>query len=165
MLSNTLSLNSNLNPEEDFLRRNDEALRRIALFAELSEGFYIGFVEIAQEGDDALVVQILESRPVPGVQWIPLQLDDPDLRHFGDAVNQALEPIPRQPDHKAVLLVCGLEKSIGGYGEYPPILVNLNSARDSYNRLLPYPILFLLPGYALTRLMRFAPDFWDWRSL
>lgn len=61
--------------------------------------------------------------------------------------------------------MCGLENAIGGYGDYPDILSNLNFARDSYPRRLPYPVLFLLPNYALTRFARFAPDFWAWKSM
>ncbi|MFM6813002.1 MAG: hypothetical protein ACKPJ4_13865, partial [Dolichospermum sp.] len=57
-----------------------------------------------------------------------------------------------------------LEKSIGVFGEYPPFLQDLNFVRDAYKKTVPYPILFILPDYAINRLAKFAPDFWAWRS-
>ncbi|MGL5060794.1 MAG: tetratricopeptide repeat protein, partial [Microcoleus sp.] len=57
-----------------------------------------------------------------------------------------------------------LEKSIGKFGEYPPVLQDLNWVRDAYKKSVPHPILFVLPDYAITRLAKFAPDFWAWRS-
>jgi hypothetical protein len=29
---------------------------------------------------------------------------------------------------------------------------------------VPHPLLFVLPDYAITRIAKFAPDFWAWRS-
>jgi tetratricopeptide (TPR) repeat protein len=50
------------------------------------------------------------------------------------------------------------------FGEYPPFLQDLNFVRDAYKKTVPYPILFILPDYAINRLAKFAPDFWAWRS-
>jgi tetratricopeptide (TPR) repeat protein len=53
---------------------------------------------------------------------------------------------------------------IGVFGDYPPVLQDLNFVRDAYKTSVPHPILFFLPDYAITRLAKFAPDFWAWRS-
>ncbi len=54
--------------------------------------------------------------------------------------------------------------TLKSYGDYPPMLQDLNFVRDAYQEGVPYPLLIILPDYALTRLAKFAPDFWDWRS-
>jgi hypothetical protein len=114
---------------------------------------------------EATVAALISRADTPEVQWIPLQLDDPHLSYLMAAMREALQSIQLLPDKKPVLLLCGLEQAIRGYGDYPEILSNLNIARDTYPRQFPYPILFLLPGYALTRFAQFAPDFWAWKSM
>ena len=153
-------------PEEVFLLRNAEALEKIAIFADLSEGFTVGFVEANLERDRNLAIQALVSRrDNPEIQWIPLYFDERDLRYLIAAITHALQQVELIPNQKVVLLLSGLEKTIGGYGDYPPLLSNLNIARDAYAHKLPYPMLFLLPSYAMTRFARFAPDFWAWKSI
>jgi len=159
-------MNSTGNPEAAFLRRNAESLQKIAIFADLSEGFTVGFVEVAIERDCAFVIQALTSHSDDlDVQWIPLKFEQPDLRYLIAAITTALESVERIPDKKVVVLICGLERSIGGYGDYPPLLSNINIARDTYVKKLPYPMLFFLPSYAINRFARFAPDFWAWKSI
>jgi tetratricopeptide (TPR) repeat protein len=154
------------NPEEDFLLRNAEALQKIAIFADLSEGFTVGFVEVNLERDRNFAIRALESsKDNPELQWISLHFDDPDLHYLIATITDSLQKVELIPDKKIVLLISGLEKTIGGYGDYPPLLSNLNIARDTYGHKLPYPILFLLPSYAMTRFARFAPDFWAWKSI
>jgi tetratricopeptide (TPR) repeat protein len=154
------------NPEEDFLLRNAEALQKIAIFADLSEGFTVGFVEVNLERDRNFTIRALESiKDNPELQWISLHFDDPDLHYLIATITDSLQKVELIPDRKIVLLISGLEKTIGGYGDYPPLLSNLNIARDTYAHKLPYPILFLLPSYAMTRFARFAPDFWAWKSI
>jgi hypothetical protein len=50
------------NTEEDFLLRNAEALQKIAIFADLSEGFTVGFVEVNLEHGSSLRVKQGQSR-------------------------------------------------------------------------------------------------------
>ena len=153
-------------PEEDFLLRNVEALQKIAIFADLSEGFTVGFVEIALENDLNLTIRALDShKDNPEIQWISLHFDDPDLRYLIASITEALQEVEVIPNKKVVLLISGLERAIGQYGDYPPLLSNLNIARDTYPRKLPYPMLFFLPSYAMTRFARSAPDFWAWKSI
>ena len=153
-------------PEEVFLLRNAEALQKIAIFADLSEGFTVGFVEVASKLECALAIQSLEAHnDNPEVQWISLRFDDPDLRYLITAISDALQQIELIPEKKVVLLLSGLELAIDAYRDYPVILSNLNIARDTYTHKLPYPMLFFLPSYAITRFARFAPDFWAWKSI
>ncbi|NJL90897.1 MAG: tetratricopeptide repeat protein [Coleofasciculaceae cyanobacterium SM2_1_6] len=165
MLSKEPSVNLNSNLEADFLLRNAEALQKIAIFADLSEGFTLGFVEVNLERDRNFAIAALEARNNPDRQWISLQFNDPDLRYLIAAITEALAQVEIIPDQKIILLISGLEKAIGGYGDYPPLLSNLNIARDTYTHKLPYPMLFFLPSYAITRFARFAPDFWAWKSI
>ena len=158
--------NSTGRPEEVFLLRNAEALQKIAIFADLSEGFTVGFVEVASDIECALAIQSLEAHNNNlELQWISLKFDDPDLRYLITAISDALQKIELIPEKKVVLMLRGLEKAIGAYGDYPIILSNLNIARDTYTHKLPYPMLFFLPSYAMTRFARFAPDFWAWKSI
>jgi tetratricopeptide (TPR) repeat protein len=166
MLSKQPLLSSNKLPESQFLQRNAEQLDSIELFAKLSEGFTIAFMEVNSDRDRGTVIEYLEhSDNYPDVQWVSIVLSDEGLQYFGLEVREKLQSVKLQPDHQPVLLISGLERSIGGAGEYPPLLSNLNMERDSYPRILPYPIVLLLPSYAITRCARYAPDFWSWKSI
>jgi len=63
----------------------------------------------------------------------------------------------------ACVHVCGLEDALPSDDPHPPVLSQLNLARDHF-RDLPCPLVFWLPDAALTRLAQGAPDFWAWRS-
>ena len=63
----------------------------------------------------------------------------------------------------ACVHVCGLEDALPSDDAHPPVLSQLNLARDHF-RDLPCPLVFWLPDAALTRLAQGAPDFWAWRS-
>ncbi len=148
------------------MQRNAAVLDSIELFADLSEGFTIAFMEVNSERDRATTIDHLtHSNRFPGVQWVPIVLSDEGLQYFGLEVREQLQMIEFKPDRQSVLLISGLERSIGVTGDYPQVLSNLNMERDSYPRILPYPIVLLLPSYAITRCARFAPDFWSWKSI
>jgi len=150
--------------DKDFLWRNAAALNKIALFADLSEGFTIAFVQVDLETDRQQAIQALQARPdFPHLQWISLHLDDPQLQYLGEAIRQGLSSLCKT-EQKTILLISGLERSIGSYGDYPPVLSNFNIARDTYTQRCPHPIIFFLPSYAITRFARFAPDVWAWKS-
>jgi tetratricopeptide (TPR) repeat protein len=65
---------------------------------------------------------------------------------------------------KRVILVKGLENAIGLFGDYPPVLQDLNFVRDALADSVPCPVLFCLPSYAINRVIKYAPDFWSWKS-
>jgi tetratricopeptide (TPR) repeat protein len=166
MLSKQPLVSSNSNLEAKFLARNAEELDSIEWFAKLSEGFTIAFMEVNSDRDRAIVVEHLtHSNRFPDVQWVPIALADERLQYFGLEVREQLQSVELIPDRQPVLLISGLERSIGATGDYPQVLSNLNMERDSYPRILPYPIVLLLPSYAITRCARFAPDFWSWKSI
>jgi tetratricopeptide (TPR) repeat protein len=144
---------------------NGEVFQFILAFLQMSKGFKLGFVEINFPPDiDELIALLKGNHHCQDLQFVIVQLDDPDLRFLLETLQQKLREIDRQPAKKLVLLLLGLEKSIGTTGDYPPILTNLNHTRNSFLTALPHPTLFLLPEYAVTRIAQFAPDFWAWTS-
>jgi tetratricopeptide (TPR) repeat protein len=166
MLSKQPLLSSSSSLDVTFLQRNAEQLDSIELFSKLSEGFTIAFMEVNSDQDRGTVIEYLErSDNYPDVQWVSIVLSDENLQYFGLEVREKLQSVELLPDRQPVLLISGLERSIGGAGEYPQVLSNLNMERDSYPRILPYPIVLLLPSYAITRCARYAPDFWSWKSI
>jgi len=68
------------------------------------------------------------------------------------------------PLKKLVIILRGLEDSIGITGDYPPILQDINFVREAFSSTIPHPLIFCLPDYAITRFVKFAPDFWAWKS-
>jgi tetratricopeptide (TPR) repeat protein len=166
MLSKQPLVSSNSSLDAKFLQRNAEELDSIELFAKLSEGFTIAFMEVNSDRDRAIVIEYLKhSDRFPDVQWVPIALADERLQYFGLEVREQLQSVELIPDRQPVLLISGLERSIGATGDYPQVLSNLNMERDSYPRILPYPIVLVLPSYAITRCARFAPDLWSWKSI
>jgi hypothetical protein len=159
-------LSSSNSHKEQFLQHNATELDSIELFAELSEGFTLGFMEANSDLDREFVVDYFKNRDQSNtVQWVTIRLAEEDLQYFGLEVRKQLQAVELIPGRKPVLLISGLERSIGVTAEYPDVLVNLNMERDSYPRILPYPIIFLLPNYALARMAHYAPDFWAWKSI
>lgn len=69
------------------------------------------------------------------MQWVSIVLSNEGLQYFGLEVREKLLSVKLQPDCQPVLLISGLERSIGGAGEYPQVLSNLNMKRDSYPRI------------------------------
>ncbi len=63
----------------------------------------------------------------------------------------------------ACIHVCGLEEVLSPGVNQPPLLSQLNLARENY-RDLPCALVFWLSNAALIRLAQGAPDFWAWRS-
>jgi tetratricopeptide (TPR) repeat protein len=45
------------------------------------------------------------------------------------------------------------------------MLQDLNFIRDSLINTVPHPLLLVLPDYSLTRVAKYAPDFWAWRYM
>jgi tetratricopeptide (TPR) repeat protein len=144
---------------------NGEVFQFLLAFLQMSKGFKLGFVEVNFPPDINELIAHLEGHPqCQNIQFALIELDNPDLRFLLETLQEQLLQIERQPDKKLVLLLRGLEKSIGTTGDYPPIVTNLNYTRDSFLTTLPHPTLFLLPDYAVTRIAQFAPDFWAWTS-
>ena len=160
---------TNPDPEaRQFLALNRQVYRELLTFIDFAADFTVGFVEVNFLPNVDMLIQALQADP--SCQEIQFEVMDfsqqPDLRFLRDEIVQRLPTIERHPDQKLVLLVLGLKEAIGVnlQGDYPPVLQDLNFVRDAYKRTVPHPILFFLPDYAITRLAKFAPDFWAWRS-
>ena len=160
-------------PEEETLSKfrslNDDAIQSLLAMLDLSQGFTIAFAECNFWQDGVALVAALNEEIASDPEWEELQLEswefnDPDLRYLLDELVKRLETLPRQDGKKLVLVLSGLENAIGVVGDYPPFLVDLNFVRDAYARIVPHPVVFVLPDYAITRVANFAPDFWAWKS-
>jgi tetratricopeptide (TPR) repeat protein len=152
----------------EFMALNHDALQSITSLLDLASGFTIAFAECNFWQDGVAlataIADVLEHDP----ELEPMQLEvwefnEPKLRLL-DELEKRLETLPRQDGKKLVLVLRGLENVIGVVGDYPPFLVDLNFVRDTYARMVPHPVVFVLPDYAITRVANFAPDFWAWKS-
>jgi tetratricopeptide (TPR) repeat protein len=147
------------------LEHNQEVFKILLAFVQMSKGFKVAFAEINFPPDiDILITSLQEHPKCQSIQFVVLRFDDPELRFLLEAIKQELANIEIQSDKKLVLILQGLEKAIAFSGDNPPILTNLNYARDSFPVAIPHPVLFALPDYAVTRIAQFAPDFWAWTS-
>ena len=148
-----------------FLENNQETFNILLSFLVMSKGFKFAFSEINFPPDiDELITTLQSHEKCQDLQLVILKLDDPDLHFLLENLKQHLLTLKLEPEKKLVLILRGLEKAIGTSGNNPPILTNLNYARDSFPKFIPHPILFILPDYAATRFAKFAPDFWAWTS-
>jgi len=148
-----------------FIALNQDILAELLTFIDFSEKFTLGFIEINFPPHGELLIESLKTNSqCEKIQFVILKFADPNLRFLRDEIVKELPKIQKEANKKLVLIIQGLEKSIGVFGEYPPFLQDLNFVRDAYTKTVPYPILFILPDYAINRLAKFAPDFWAWRS-
>jgi tetratricopeptide (TPR) repeat protein len=154
--------------ENQFLEKNQQEFAELVTFVDFAERLTIGFVEINSAKDANALVQALRDRfDVQEVRFEVMNFSrDRDLRFLKDALVERLQRIELQPEQKLVLVLQGLEIAIGtdAVGDYPPILQDLNFVRDAYDQSVPHPLLFVLPDYAITRVAKYAPDFWAWKS-
>ena len=165
LLNNCIDLSELDSDGNTFISINQQHLSELLTFLDFAEGFTIGFIEINFYKDLDTLIEALKKHPrCKDIQLELLNFDNPELRFLRDAIIQRLPNINIDPDKKLVLILQGLEKSIGMFGEYPPVLQDLNFVRDAFTKSVPHPILFCLPDYAITRLAKFAPDFWAWKS-
>lgn len=83
------------------------------------------------------------------------------IPHLLDAIRDRLpEALPR------ALFVSGLEYSlpVADEAENTSFIANLNASRNSFPAAIPFPLVLWLPEYALTAIVRGAPDFFSIRS-
>ena len=153
-----------------FLERNRQEFAELLTFIDFAQGLTIGFVEVNQEQNKALLVSALKealSDTESCLEVINFSREQ-NLRRLKDAIVQRLgRRLERvEIDKKLVVVVQGLEAAIGtdGVGAYPPVLQDLNFIRDAYRQDVPHPLLFVLPDYAITRVSKYAPDFYSWCS-
>src|ERR687886_198299 len=170
MLSNKPFNQSREIPEIDrqrIIELNQESFDQLLTFVDIvpDNAFDLGFIESNFAKDRDAIIQALISYPdCQEIQFEVWDFPDPDLRFLMDEILKVLPTVKVQPHKKLILIVRGLEHSIGMTGEYPPMLVDLNWVRDAYPIKVPHPMLFCLPDYAITRVANFAPDLWAWNS-
>ena len=149
---------------KSFFEQNKQVFIELLTFIDFAdERLNIGLVEINFAQDRDIVIDALISHPqCQDIQFELLELSDPTIRFVRDEIVEALQQIKIATNKKLVLLIKGLEKSIGVWQEYPDVLTNLNFIRDELRTSISHPILFFLPEYAINRLAKYAPDFWAW---
>jgi tetratricopeptide (TPR) repeat protein len=151
-----------------FLEENQQELAELATFVDFAVGLTIGFIEINNPRDADTLLQALRDRfDAEKVRFMVMDFSrDRDLRFLRDAVIERLPQVKLKSKEKLVLVIRGLEVAIGtdSVGDYPPVLQDLNFVRDAYAQTVAYPLLFVLPDYAITRVAKYAPDFWAWQS-
>jgi tetratricopeptide (TPR) repeat protein len=148
-----------------FIAANRDEFAELVTFIDFAEKFTLGFIEINFPPDiNLLITGLQQNSQCQEIQFVILDFPDTNLRFLRDELVQRLAEITKESNKKLVLLIRNLEKSIGVFGDYPPILQDLNFVRDSYRQTVPHPLLFILPDYAISRLAKFAPDFWAWKS-
>jgi tetratricopeptide (TPR) repeat protein len=149
-----------------FVAKNRPMYDRLVTFLDFApERFTLGFVSVNFGRDRAALIEVLQADPRDAdLQIVVLDFADRELRYFKDALVEQLATITIEPTKKLVLMITGLEFAIGLLGEYPLVLQDLNYVRDAFVHTVPYPIVFVLPDGALTRLAKFAPDLWAWRK-
>ena len=149
-----------------FLENNQQEFAELLTFIDFAQGLTIGFIEVNQEQNKTHLVTALKKHFADtDVRLEVFNFSrEQGLRQLREAVMQRIERI--ETDKKLVLLIQGLEVAIGtdGVGAYPPVLQDLNFMRDAYRQGVPHPLLFLLPDYAITRVSKYAPDFWAWKT-
>ncbi|WP_211167623.1 tetratricopeptide repeat protein [Pseudanabaena yagii] len=157
------------NNKPDFAVMNRQEIQELLSLLDLSDGFTVALAECNFWQDGVALVAALNEEIAADPEWAELQIvdwefNDPELRYLLDELTQRLATLPRQEGKKLILVLRGLENAIGVVGDYPKFLVDLNFVRDAYIKNVPYPVLFVLPDYAITRFAQFAGDFWAWRS-
>lgn len=164
MLFNVPLKNSATQDQAAFQTHNAAVLQKLVAFTTLSQNFTLGFVISPSPQETDWCIDFLRRHPdCQELDFVVLDFPDPNLRFLLEPIRQAL-PSTQTGAKQRVLILRGLEQAIGVLEPYPPLLVNLNFSRDSYRRQMPYPVLLMLPDYGVTRLARFAPDFWAWKS-
>jgi hypothetical protein len=160
--SNTFNRDSKV---AEFLGLNLDSLRGLATFADVSEGFAIAIAEVSVAADAEILIAALNQRPeCQTIQFAVLDFSERQIISLLTELKQALSTLEIAPDKKLVIVIRGLEKSIGAKIDYPWFLQDLNFVRDALARRIPHPIIFVLPRYAIERLAREARDFWSWTS-
>ncbi|MFM2064989.1 MAG: hypothetical protein RLZZ507_4660 [Cyanobacteriota bacterium] len=150
----------------DFMQINQQSLRELLTFIDFAdEKLTIGFVAVNFAKDRNALIEIIKNHhQCQDIQFVVCNFSDPNLRFLRDAIFEELQKIQKEKDKKLVLMIIGLEKSIGLFGEYPAVLQDLNFIRDAFTNSVPHPILIFLQDDSLKRLAQYAPDFWAWRK-
>ncbi|MGB5592985.1 MAG: O-linked N-acetylglucosamine transferase, SPINDLY family protein, partial [Crocosphaera sp.] len=109
-----------------FLTRNQNKLSELLTFIDFSEGLTIGFIEVNRKEETNWIIEsLMNHSQCQNIQFIVLDIDGSQVRFLLDEILNYLSKNPPIQDKKQVLIIKGLENSIG-LNDYPPILQNLN---------------------------------------
>jgi tetratricopeptide (TPR) repeat protein len=155
------------NETQAFIKANQQTLAELLTFLDFAdEKLTLSFIEINFEPDKRLLIEILKNHPdCQNIEFLILEFADPELRFLQDELIAQLKAFKPDPQKKLVVMLLGLEHSIGMTGNYPPALQDLNFIRDNLIKTVPHPLLLILPDYSLTRVAKYAPDLWAWRYM
>lgn len=105
-----------------------------------------------------LMASVHSSLPDFNIQEIHLSESIP---HLLNLLRQEIQT--PAPD---AIFVSGIEYSlpVAAEAHNTPFVANLNASRNSFRQAVPCPLVLWLPEYALTAIMRGAPDFFSVRS-
>jgi tetratricopeptide (TPR) repeat protein len=140
-------------PDEEMeLQALDRALH-------LAEGFSLLFAHCNQANVRQHLVAELRKR-APDLKIQEIHFDRPVVRLLIELQQRIADPAPD------ALFVSGLEYSmpIAAEAHTAPVVSSLNVTRDLFPSVVPCPLVFWVPGYVLTALLRGAPDFFSVRS-
>ncbi|MFM7368838.1 MAG: hypothetical protein ACKO2Z_13825 [Sphaerospermopsis kisseleviana] len=133
-----------------FIALNEDIFAELLTFVDFSEKLTLGFIEINFPTDAELLINALKTDyKCQEVQFVTLNFPDPNLRFLRDVIIQELPKVEKEANKKLVLIIQGLEKSIGLSGEYPPVLQDLNFVRDAYKKTVPNPFLLFWWFYSV----------------
>jgi tetratricopeptide (TPR) repeat protein len=123
-----------------------------------AEGFTLAFVQCNYPIDRINIVaelrQILDDYPIAEIKF-----DKP----VENLLDELIPILPEYNDSKA-LFIYGLERSINPDNKSHPMVANLNISRNLFPKYISCPMIIWLPAYAISAILRGAPDFFSWRS-
>jgi tetratricopeptide (TPR) repeat protein len=144
---------------------NQQPFSTLLTFIDFAKNFRLGFLEINSRTDLDTLIESLKQHPdCQDIQFAVFDFTNQEIRFVRDAIVEKLLTLEMIPVKKLVLFVRGLEDSVGIIGDYPPILQDINFVREAFPSTIPHPLIFCLPDYAITRFIKFAPDFWAWNA-
>jgi tetratricopeptide (TPR) repeat protein len=123
-----------------------------------AEGFTLAFVQCNYPIDRINIVaelrQILDDYPIAEIEF-----DKP----IENLLDELIPFLPKYNDSKA-LFIYGLERSINPDNKSHHTVANLNISRNLFPKYVSCPMIIWLPAYAISAILRGAPDFFSWRS-
>jgi len=123
-----------------------------------AEGFTLAFVQCSYPIDRINIVaelrQILDDYPIAEIEF-----DKP----IENLLDELIPISPKYNDSKA-LFIYGLEYSINSDKKSHLMVANLNISRNLFPKYISCPMIIWLPAYAISAILRGAPDFFSWRS-
>ncbi|MBD2179612.1 tetratricopeptide repeat protein [Planktothrix sp. FACHB-1355] len=166
------------------ITKSDKVYQALLRSLKRRKGFGIVFVQCST-AETARIIQRIQQ-DLPEKKFRVLSLPPPNYKRdiFGKKtppVENLYDIVVNLPDRENIniLLIQGLEKSLepyikpgyGGDGNYynldtvPPILSHLNQRREKFrDDFSNICFVFILPLFAITYLIRRAPDFFDWST-